>query len=42
LTFRCIAYNIHRMVKLVVLMMVSTKPHGLINNEKQKGQVVYR
>jgi Transposase DDE domain len=26
LTFRCIAYNIHRMVKLVVLMMVSTKP----------------
>jgi hypothetical protein len=24
LTFRCIAYNTHRMVKLVVLMMVST------------------
>ena len=26
LTFRCIAYNIHRIVKLVVLTMVSTEP----------------
>ena len=26
LTFRCIAYNVHRMVKLVVMVMVSTKP----------------
>jgi Transposase DDE domain len=26
LIFRCIAYNIHRMVKLVVMMMVSTQP----------------
>jgi hypothetical protein len=25
LTFRCIAYNIHRMVKLVVMVMVSTQ-----------------
>jgi hypothetical protein len=23
---RCIAYNAHRMVKLVVIMMVSTQP----------------
>ena len=26
LTFRCIAYNTHRMVKLVVIIMVSTQP----------------
>ena len=26
LTIRCIAYNIHRIVKLVVLTMVSTEP----------------
>ena len=26
LTFRCIAYNVHRMVKLVVMVMVSTQP----------------
>ena len=26
LTFRCIAYNVHRMVKLVVMVMVSTEP----------------
>jgi len=26
LTFRCIAYNIHRMVKLVIMLMVSTEP----------------
>jgi hypothetical protein len=26
LTFRCIAYNVHRMVKLVVMSMVSTEP----------------
>jgi len=26
LTFRCIAYNTHRMVKLVVMVMVSTQP----------------
>jgi Transposase DDE domain len=26
LTFRCIAYNIHRMVKLVIMLMVSTQP----------------
>ncbi|HEX5186653.1 MAG TPA: hypothetical protein VFV86_07155 [Nitrososphaeraceae archaeon] len=30
LTFRCIAYNTHRMVKLVVLTMVSTEPKELI------------
>jgi len=24
LTFRCIAYNVHRMVNLVVMVMVST------------------
>ncbi|HET7642434.1 MAG TPA: hypothetical protein VFK40_02910 [Nitrososphaeraceae archaeon] len=27
LTFRCIAYNTHRIVKLVVRTMVSTKPN---------------
>lgn len=27
LTFRCIAYNVHRMVKLVVMSMVSTEPY---------------
>ena len=27
LTFRCIAYNVHRMVKLVVMVMVSTQPN---------------
>jgi hypothetical protein len=26
LTFRCIAYNVHRVVKLVVMVMVSTQP----------------
>ena len=26
LTFRCIAYNVHRMVNLVVMVMVSTQP----------------
>ncbi|HEX5186755.1 MAG TPA: IS5 family transposase [Nitrososphaeraceae archaeon] len=26
LTFRCIAYNTHRMVKLIVIVMVSTQP----------------
>jgi hypothetical protein len=26
LTFRCIAYNVHRMVKLVVMVKVSTQP----------------
>ena len=31
LTFRCIAYNVHRMVKLVVMVMVSTQPK-YINN----------
>ncbi|HEX6294195.1 MAG TPA: hypothetical protein VFZ46_03510, partial [Nitrososphaeraceae archaeon] len=29
LTFRCIAYNIHRMVKLVVMVMVSTQSYSL-------------
>ncbi len=27
LTFRCIAYNVHRMVKLVIIVMVSTQPY---------------
>ncbi len=27
LTFRCIAYNVHRVVKLVVMVMVSTQPN---------------
>jgi hypothetical protein len=26
LTFRCIAYNMHRMTNLLVIVMVSTKP----------------
>jgi hypothetical protein len=26
LVFRCIAYNVHRMVKLVFMVMVSTQP----------------
>ena len=26
LTFRCIAYNVHRMVKLVVMLMISIEP----------------
>jgi hypothetical protein len=26
LVFRCIAYNVHRMVKLVVRLMFSTQP----------------
>ena len=26
LVFRCIAYNVHRMVKLVVILMFSTQP----------------
>ncbi len=30
LIFRCIAYNTHRMVKLVVIVMVSTQPFCLI------------
>jgi hypothetical protein len=27
LTLRCIAYNVHRMVKLVVMVTVSTQPN---------------
>jgi hypothetical protein len=30
-TFRCIAHNTHRIVKLVVLTMVSTEPNILIS-----------
>jgi hypothetical protein len=26
LSFRCVAYNIHRLTKLVIMVMVSTKP----------------
>ena len=30
LVFRCIAYNVHRMVKLVFMVMVSTQPEMTI------------
>ena len=32
LTLRCIAYNVHRMVKLVVMVMVSTQPENMYEN----------
>ncbi|MFB5600832.1 MAG: hypothetical protein ACE5SW_11480, partial [Nitrososphaeraceae archaeon] len=28
LTFRCIAYNVHRTVKLVVMVLISTEPYN--------------
>jgi hypothetical protein len=28
LSFRCIAYNIHRLTNIVVISVVSTKPTG--------------
>jgi hypothetical protein len=39
LTFRCIAYNTHRMVKLIVMTMVSTEPYCLLSiNMKNKSR----
>ena len=27
LSFRCIAYNMHRLTNLVIIVMISTEPH---------------
>ena len=40
LSFRCIAYNMHRLTNLFLLLMISTEPEGntryYICNSKQK------